>query len=229
MSSPKYHVFRDSLQKNPEQVELINNVIKNPLNRDTFDAFTGYKRNNYSNINYELRKKAMYPEYQITAWNIKDVENIGQYIETQKISKPINLYRAESIEGLRHVQTADGKRINLIDMMEEAVSSKKPENIAKVREFVLDNEITAVQDGYLSTSIDKNFVDTSCFKEKTGIIWSLKTAPDTKGMFMEAINLPQMNSDENEILLQKGSKIKITDIQYNKSKKMWEISGEISN
>lgn len=229
MSSTKYDVFRDKFQKNPAQAELIDNIIKNPVDRGTFDAFTGYKRTNYMNINYELRKKAMYPEYQIPGWNLTDINNMSKYIETQKISKPMNLYRAESLEGLRHVLTANGERVNLVDMMEEAVSSKKPENIAKVREFVLDNEITAIQDGYVSTSIDKNFVDKSEFKEKMGIVWSLKTAPNTKGMFMEAINFPQMNSNENEVLLQNGSKIKITDINYDKSKKIWEISGEVSN
>ena len=103
----------------------------------------------------------------------------------------------------------------------------------KIREFVLDHEITGVQKGFMSTSLDKSFAEgfdnqIASQKNNQNILWTFTTTKGVKGMFIEGL-IPQNSLEfEQEILVQKGSTFKIEDIKYNKRLKMWEISAKLS-
>lgn len=221
-----YKKFRNNLEQNPSTFQLISNVINNEPNKETIASVNNYKNFNYYDINKALRNLAKNPDTLVNKETENDIKNISAYIDTQNICEPVKTYRFEGTSVLSNVKLKNGETVDLAEMLNNAKSKKDK---LKVREFVLDNELTAVQDGFLSASLNEMVSKDSYFYHKNGIKWNLTTKPNTKGLFIEAINNKRFNAYENEVLFQKGSNISIKDIHYNKDLKMWEIDGEVSN
>lgn len=221
-----YKIFRNNLEQNPKNFELITNVINNEPNKETIESVNNYKNYNYYDINKALRNLAKNPYTLVDKETENDIKNISAYIDTQNIKEPVKTYRFEGLNVLTNVKLKNGETVDLAEMLKCAKSKKDK---LKVREFVLDNELTAVQDGFLSASLNNMASKESYFYHKNGIKWNLTTKPNTKGLFIEAVNASRFNAYENEVLFQKGSNITIKDINYNKDLKMWEIDGEVSN
>lgn len=217
--------FMRKCEEDKNYFALIENIANSDMESNLY-SFAAYKMDSSSDINNELRKKAKNPDYEISSHLKKDIDNISTYIDTQTIKKPIKLYRSEGYEILDNVQTDDGKVVNLSEMMLEAKENENDEQINKIREFVLDNKVTAIQDGFMSTSINKER-GTDFFKN--GIAWEITTAPNTKGVFVEGLNISAMYPSEDEVLLQKGTKLLINDIQYDKDEKRWTVFATASN
>lgn len=221
-----YKKFRNNLEQNPSNFGLIENVINNEPNTETIASINNYKKFNYYDINNGCRKLAKNPDAFVTDDVIKDIKNISAYIDTQNIKEPVKVYRCEGLSVLDNVKLQNGETVDLAQMLQNARSKSAKQ---KVREFILDNELTAVQEGFLSASLDDTKSKESYFYHKNGIKWNLTSKPNTKGLFVEAVNSQRFNAYENEVLFQKGSNITIKDIHYNKQLKLWEIDGEISN
>lgn len=217
--------FETKCEEDKNYFGLIENIAKSDMENNLY-SFAAYKMDSDSAMNMELRKKAKNPDYEIQAYLKKDIDNISNYIDKQIIKNPIKLYRSEGYEILDNVQTDDGKVVNLSEMMLKAKENDDAEIVNQIREFVLDNKVTAIQDGFMSTSISKER-GTDFFKN--GIAWEITTAPNTKGVFVEGLNISAMYPSEDEVLLQKGTKLLINDIQYDKDEKRWTVFATASN
>lgn len=155
---------------------------------------------------------------------------LQKLINNYTVPEDLTLYRGEGYEVLNNLQLENGKKINLGKLMKDAAKSGDNEKIEKIREFILDNEITAVQPAFMSTSYHWEMPDAL----HNGIIWELTPQKGTKGLFLDALNIKDTSifgnsKNEQEILLQKGSKLKIEDLFYNQERKLWKIKATVSN
>ncbi|MBR1753223.1 hypothetical protein IJ732_00150 [bacterium] len=220
-----YKEVKKVLDYNQKCVQVFQNYASNPPNPSSYDALKSYKGNGFAYINDELRSTE--PSFALYRFFINNkIRNISSFIDTQVIKEPISLYRGENITySLADVKTSDGKTINLAKKMFDAANSCENEEIDKLREFVLDNELSAIQPGFLSTSLSRNTASAFSFSapRDKGCIFEFKTAPNTKGAFADI----SPGLDEYEVLLQKGSKIKINDMFYDHG--TWIIQAEVSN
>ena len=104
--------------------------------------------------------------------------------------------------------------------MENALSSKNENEINKVKEFIQNNELTTIQPSFMSTSsIEKmSYID--------NIMWEFEAEKNAKGIYLEGLNTGNVSSRLSEVLLQKGTKIKIIDAEIVDNK--WKVRAKIS-
>ena len=152
------------------------------------------------------------------------INKVSNYIDTQKIDEGTTLYRGERFYVLDNVKLSDGKTVNLAEMMKNAVESKNHDEIKKVEKYIKDSNITATQPAFMSATINNN----NDFERKDWIYWTLTTEKNTKGVYLENLNT-SFYSFQDEVLLQKDSKIQIQDAKYDSNKNIWYLRGKISN
>lgn len=214
-------------KEKPQYAQFIQNLAINPVKTSgTFDAISKYKYKGDALINGALRGQSKStPEIN------KQINAISSFIDTQKIKTPARLYRGEGIERLSNVKLKNGKTVNLAEMMASARGDQN--KINKIREFVLDNSLEATEKGFMSTTMDKSIaLDFASPKPSdTGrvpkMVWILDTKPNTKGAYLDPLNLGGKASFEKEVLLQRDSNIKIKDINFKDG--LWYVKGEVSN
>ena len=116
-------------------------------------------------------------------------------------------------------------------MMFQASNAEDPDKIAKVKEFIQDNELTLKIPAFMSTSLDKNAAyGFSCqYSMKDKVIWEFDVKRGTKGSFIESLYANARFENQNEVLLQKGSNILIKEADYDAEKGVWIIKAEVSN
>lgn len=223
--------FKAKSYQNPETFKLIENLAQSEMDKKTFKSLSAYKGKVYTGTGEEIQdalRLGKKPSKRIQ----KHINNISSYIDNQKIPESVKLFRGESCHAnLMHVKINSKEDVNLGHMIFLAGKSKDDKEINKVREFVLDNEVTAKIPAFASTSIDKNvaidFTETHSFDDR--VIFNLDVSPDTKGTFIEGFYTKGKFKKQNEVLLQKGSEIKIKDINYDKENGVWIIEGRVSN
>lgn len=218
--------FMEKCREDKNYFGLIENIANSDMENSIY-SFASYKMDSSSDMNNELRKKAKNPEYEIPEHLKKDIDNFSSYIDTQVIKNPIKLYRSEGYEVLQAVKFGDGKIINLAKIMHDAnEKDKENELVNQIREFVQDNKLTAIQAGFMSTSMNQER-GSDFFKK--GFIWEITTAPNTKGVFVEGLNISSRYPSEDEVLLQKGTTLTINDIKFDKKEKRWTVFATASN
>ncbi|MBR1754648.1 hypothetical protein IJ732_07425 [bacterium] len=215
--------YHELCEENKNYLSLINNIVNNKLDVDNIQNCYSYKIDTSSNWNYSLRQKAE-NNIEIPDYLEPKINKMVSYIDTQNIEKPIKLYRGEGFQVLNNIKLQNGETVNLGNLMRD--TGDNPENESKVKEILLDNEISAVQHGFLSTSMDKSLAKRFA---RNHILWEFTTEPNTKGLYIEGVNLNGIFSDEKEVLLQKDSKITIQSADYDGSKNSWYIKAKVSN
>lgn len=218
--------FSKLCQENKSYYTLFQNLVNNAPDKNTEKVLYKHKLDAILNINESLREKALNKDYIIDDESQKLINTISDYIETQKISNPVKLYRGEGFEVMKNVTTKDGSSVDLSEMMNDAAKLRNPQEIEKVKKFILENDISIIQPGFMSVSLDKNVGNNF---SRNGIVWELTTEPNAKGVYMEGVNIPSMHTSENEVFMQKGSKLKITDVDYNRFENVWKIKANLSN
>ena len=220
----------DYLQKEIESgkhfYEPVNNVVKNYPDCETLASIGSYKGLGFLKMNKALRNN--------NSCDIKvagDIERISNYIETQKITKPLKVYRGEGFDVLKEVQYSNGEKCDLATMLVNA--TKCPEEMQKIKEFILDNDIQVKQKGFLSTTLNKNVAEDYAdrgimLKTTPRLIWELDVKPNSKAVLTEAVNLSGLGMNECELLFQKNSNILIKDMSYDNNYNLWTIKGEVS-
>lgn len=224
--SGAYKNFVETSKKDKKYFELFSNIINANLDENAMKVFTSYKTDSTSSMNFELREKSQNRKHKIPEGIQKKLDAISSYIDTQKISKPIKLYRGEGFQVLNGIKMKNGKTLDLGKMMLEASLINDRKKINKIKELVADNEITTIQSGFLSTTMNKNVSDKFA---RDQVVWEFETEPDTKGIFIEGLNMFGIYADEEEVLLQKNSKITLTDIDFNSDNGVWYIKAKVSN
>lgn len=223
-----------------DAMKCIEKVIENPkINKNSIESLMIYKADVYGgvgqSIQYAFEQKAIdskfVPEKEIQ----QHIDNISSAINECDLPENLSLYRVERPRtNLRTAKQNDTDTINLSQMVVNASKSGDKNEINKVKEFILDNEITVTNPRFMSTSmnndIDKTFnLFGKSSIQGTKILWKLKTEPNTKGLFIEAVNITGKDASQNEILLQKGSKMLITNVDYDEANKMWIFDAKVKN
>lgn len=224
--SGAYKNFIETSKKDKNYFELFSNLINANLDENAMKVFTSYKTDSTSSLNFELREKSRNRKHKIPDYIQRKLDGISSYIDTQKISNPVKLYRGEGYQVLNGMKMPNGKTLDLGKMMLDASLSNNKSKINKIKELVADNEISTTQTGFLSTTINKNVSDRFA---RDQVVWEFETAPDTKGIFIEGLNMFGIYSDEEEVLLQKNSKITLTDIDFNQNNGVWYVKAKVSN
>lgn len=215
--------FFESAKKYGGLTESILNIAKNPAKECEIKSFNEYKSAKFYAINNALRGNPIF-----NAGKTKmHIDNIRNYINTQTINSPLKVYRGEGFEVLEKVKLKDGSSVNLAKMMIKARESGDINKINKVKEFILDNEITATQKSFMSASTEKE--NAHFFSKGKNIMWELDVKPKTKAVFVEGINPSGNFSNEREFLFQNGSNLKILNAELDPQSKIWYLKGEVSN
>lgn len=199
------------------------NIAENPMNAQTRKDFSDYQGKTYNGgIVTKMQKylRGQSPLYKFSKDVQNHIKNMSQYIETQPLPENMKLYRGEGYEILSKVQLNNDKTVNLGKMMENALTSKNENEIKKVKEFIQDNELVAVQPSFMSTTtIGKmSYID--------NIMWEFEADKGAKGIYLEGLNTGNVSSRLSEVLLQKGTKINIIDAEIVDNK--WHIRAKIS-
>lgn len=220
-------VFTNLSQMPPAKWDAIFNIAKaQPITAAQLDAIIDYKGCGYMSINGALtNKKKMGVKLSNSMQSA--VDDIQSYINTQVLKEPITVYRGEGPEVLESVKLANGK--TLAQAMEDAKSAYLKSNpkdetlIKNLINDVLNNNYVATQERFMSTSLLKGHGFSGT------INWELNVPKGSKGVFLEGINVHGSCQTECELLLQKDSKITITDIDYDYSSDQWKLKGSVMN
>ena len=137
--SSNYNLVKFQIRSNENKnyFEFIKNFVNSTITPNELKSFYRYKNTGYIGINKVLRSGAKNNE-----WINNDIKTISKYLDTQILPENVKLYRGESAKFLNKLKLENGETVKLGDMIADASRSKKPEDIEKVKEFILDNEIT---------------------------------------------------------------------------------------
>ena len=217
--------FRENCITNKDYYKYLENAVNTDV-MENLGVVSDYKADCSSALNTYLRLQANDTFYKMDDTSKRDINRLSDFISTQTVPESIKLYRGEGYEVLNNVQLDSGKTINLGQMMKEAATFNDENLINEIKELVLDNEITAIQPGFMSLSLNK---DTSEAFSVNRISWELTPEKDTKGAYVDSLNIVGLFATENEVLLQKNSKITIDSIDYDNEKCIWRLKGRVSN
>lgn len=231
--------INNQFNDNPDKYKIVYNIIKTDFDDGLIENLGKWKgQSNVGDAGTAQTYLREGPEkfgIELPESTQKYLDKMTKLIDTQPLPETTKLYRREGMEVLKDVKLQDGTHINLAQMMKDIAGEKHPEEkLNKLKELILDNEITATQPGFMATSLDKELMAT--FKGPDGpdggyanVIWTFDVAPNTKGFYIEPVNSSLCLSTEQEVLLQKGSKMVIEDIDYNKYHDKWAIKAKVSN
>ena len=148
------------------------------------------------------------------------IERIENFLETQKIKYDVKAYRGEGNLGVLSAVKLDKDKSlqNAIEEFTQGIESGKY-SIQQIDEFIEKKLLrkNVKQSRFLSTAIEKEAGDRYAQK----ILWYLDIPKGTKGSMIECYNVER--ASEAELLLQRGSNLRIDDARYNKDKHIWEL------
>ena len=156
-----------------------------------------------------------------TSKKINDyINKIEKFLDENKIKYDVKAYRGDKSNwAFAAIKYGDNKTVrDIIDEFSEGIESGKY-TLEQVDEFVKNYLIKKVvpQSRFLSTAIEKEAGDRYAQK----ILWYLDIPKGTKGSMIECYNVER--ASEAEVLLQRGSNLRIDDARYNKDKHIWEL------
>ena len=183
-------------------------------------------------MQYALEQKNADTGFKIDKDVKQSIDNLSKTIDEHVLPKDLILYRIEKPRATLTQVKVNGKNMDLASMMMDASKSGDINKINEVKEFVLDNEIQAKNPRFMSTSLENNMNKTglkNLVLTKTSFLWKMKVKPNTKGLYIESFNAPGQYAEQNEVILQKGSKLSIENLDYNPKRKTWIIDATVSN
>lgn len=234
------HNLLEVKMKGSQGMKCVEKVIENSkINKESLESLAIYKNDVYDglgqDIQHSLAERTRDENFVTDKTVQKHIDNIASAISESVLPENLSLYRVERPKtNLRTAKIKDADIVNLSQMVVKATKSGDINEINKVKEFILDNEITVTNPRFMSSSLKSNIDKTfNLFGKKsvlgTKILWKLKTEPNTKGLYIEAVNISGKDADQNEILLQKDSKMVITNVDYDEKNKMWIFDAKVSN
>lgn len=209
-----YSAVMNLIMSSPKEDEHLS-ILK--YKGKTYDLGVASDSQKYLRENY--KDKSISPSAEVKTF----IDNVASFLDKQVLPEKMELYRGERYGVFENVKIGD-KSINLGEMMQSAAQSKDYNEIEKVKEFVLNNEITVTQPAFMSTSANKD----TALERKNGIFWIFETEPNTKGAYLEGLNT-SFYTFQDEVLLQKNSKIKLMSCDYNSDENIWCIRAKVSN
>ncbi len=233
-SSSSKSLFANFDKITDAQWAAIMNTVQHKSPSDVIDALSTYKGAGYASLNGALtdQKNAIKNKqsYTISPSIQSKIDKISAYIDTQAIPETMHVYRGEGTEVLASCKLNNGKTLEqaIQDIGNVSNPQQKQKLINELIEDVLDNNYEAIQERFMSTSL---VGIPSGFEDK--IRWDLELPAGTKGVFLEGANIYGTLNTEVEYLVQKGSKITITGIEYVPSSgahsSYWKLKGSLVN
>ncbi|MDO5436575.1 MAG: ADP-ribosyltransferase [bacterium] len=213
-------VFHNFDKFTPAQWDAIMNTTKYKVPIDTVEALASYKGSSYY-INSALTQMKKNPSYSPSGDTMKYIDSITSYIDTQAISQPMTVYRGEGYQVLESVKVGNK---TLAQLMQEAAVGGDTSKITSLIDMVESGgNYVATQERFMSTSLLSN----SSFHD--ALMWELEMPAGSKGVFLEGANITGSLNSEVEYLVQRGSKIRIKQMDYDYKKHRWHLKGELIN
>ncbi len=204
--------FLEIAKKSPAIWDIaLDSFINTPKWEDCM-AIATYKSNMYHHVNRGLIGGDISSELKKTA------DSISSTIDRYTIKFPVTVFREDSSEILSSVMTNQGE-VDLANILSKAL---KDGNINSIVSDILQLHPNVTQKAFMSTSFSDRF-------SRKAINWELTVKPNTKGIFLETLPIGS-DGKELELLLQKGSKIDIKDIEFRQTDTpQWFLKGEVSS
>ena len=222
LSSNKHGIFKHFDSITDEQWSAVMNAVKFKSSAEAMSALYAYKGSS-TTINGALTKLKNETNPQIHQSVLEQIDAITKYIDTQVLTDTIHVYRGEGFQVLNSVVLPNGKKLG--DVMQELTYANDKNAILKfIKELQLGGNLVAHQERFMSTSL----VQSASFDSKR-VIWDLEVPAGSKGVFLEGANLSGGLAHEVEYLIQRGSHIQITDMQYDFAKGQWILKGKLTN
>ena len=192
-------------------------------------ALQDYKKASmYKQINGRLRDKN-FPISQENIFRVKkDIAELTEFINNcPRATDNTPLYRADHYSVFSQTIIEEGihKGEILSEILEEVekrinkgeqVDTNSIKQMLKGKEFIFP--------GFLSTSLTNTASD-SCGRESREIAWKFQTKGCVSGIFIDAFGKENWSCKELEYLIQRGSKVRIKDIEFLNGR--WNINAEI--
>ena len=220
-------------KEDKKNFKIIENLLNADINDKLIHVLLSFKTTGYLSINSALRKKGEIKYYDIESYIQEKINILSSFLDKQILPQNIRLYRGEGYDILENVKLLNGETINLAQIMEDAAKNNNQEEIMQIKNLIKNNKITVIQPSFMSTTSDSGIAEKHLVEplinEKDGIFWTFELEPDTKGAYVEALNLDRSFSDEKEFLLNKNVKIEIQEADFDEYNKYWVIKAKISN
>ena len=192
-------------------------------------ALQDYKKASmYKQINGRLRDKN-FPISQENIFRVKkDIAELTEFINNcPRATDNTPLYRTDHYSVFSQTIIEEGihKGEILSEILEEVekrinkgeqVDTNSIKQMLKGKEFIFP--------GFLSTSLTNTASD-SCGRESREIAWKFQTKGCVAGIFIDAFGKENWSCKELEYLIQRGSKVRIKDIEFLNGR--WNINAEI--
>lgn len=207
--------FQKYIDENPAVWDMaVDSMIKLP-SREQMAAIMNYKSVGFKELNRSIINGSLTPQQQQFS------DTISQMIDKHIIRKPMKLYRGEGLGILKKVTASDGETLDLGKILGQA---RKEGNLDETVKKLLDKNLGVKQDAFMSTSLSDRFWG------RNSLNWELDLEPGSKGVFLETLPIAE-GGREFEVLMQKGSKMKIQDIKLKEhpSGPQWYIKARLYN
>ncbi len=220
-------IMMNDLQGNYEyesgQYDLLQESAKNWPNKSETGAIDFYKSEEYWKINNaltELKLEDTEPSPKIS----KMITQLTKLIDKTKAPKSFSAYRGEGYEIFNSIKLSSGITLGnameeiALNIQKEGATDLNKSKINKLIEEVQNSNFTATQERFMSTSMTE---ETALGFGKTELI--IEAPAGSKAISIDAVNVLGNFTVEEEILFQRGSKLTITDLEYNYDTNKWVI------
>lgn len=207
--------FQKYIEQNPAVWDVaVDSMMKMPT-KEQMSSILNYKSVGYRELNKSIIDGTLTPHLQ------QLTDTISQSLDNHVIAVPVKLYRGEGIGILKNVMTSDGEIIDLGKILEK---SKADGTIDTTLEKLLGKKLEVKQEAFMSTSLSDKFLG------RNSVNWTLDVEPGSKGLFLETLPVAD-TGQELEVLMQKGSRIKIQDIKFKEhpTGTHWYINASVYN
>ena len=168
--------------------------------------------------------------------NIKNINTLTQILQSATIPNDVQVYRSEgtgilsrgidsiSLDGIDGKKTP-GEWINDVnDLLTEAKADKTSESYKKASEIIdklnaayADNVLTATQERFMSTSIEKSGAEG--FLHNDGMAWEIKLPEGSHALYVDTLDREQSFGNEHEIVVQRNSELIASNFKIEKRDK----------
>ncbi len=211
------------------QYDLVQESAKNWPNKAETKAIDFYKSEDYWKINNaltELKKDDVEPSPKIS----KMINRLTNLIDKTRAPKDFSAYRGEGYEVFNSIKLSSGEPLGkaMERIAQDIVQAKAPaskenkEKINAIIEEVQNSNFEAVQERFMSTSMSE---ETALGFGKTELV--INAPAGSKAISIDAVNVLNNFVVEEEILFQRGSKLTITDLEYNYKINKWVIYASV--
>ncbi len=210
-----------------EIYDVIMNSFDTPKTNPEKSALAVYKSEDFWQINNALttQRKENKEPLPKASWYI---DSLTKYLNRMSTPSDIKLYRGEGFQIFNTIRLENGEQLgNVLQDIDLSVSLKgitpdMAEKIKKLTSEIQDNNYTATQERFLSCSADEQIA-----REFGSLSLIVNLPAGSKASCIDATYVTDDNTSEAEILCQRGSTVKITDIKYDGKENRWQVFADV--